>query len=323
MYAIDYNIKIGALQFKPGSNSRLIGLQSTASLKAPVNYCRMAFTVPADLSMAEGDAVVVELGYKDDGTSTVFTGIAAAVEWYADKVVVEAESQMRQLTALRTNMYFENAFAGDIVSGLVGETDLSKGRVEPGVRFAYYAIGSNASAWMQMGNLAAQCGFDFYADADDKVVFGMPLPAGVPALFQYGVNILSLQVAQTQSTIEGIEVFGESPASFGAGPDAATWMTKSEVKGSAGSGRKKRLIVPAAREQQTAISIANNLWRQESPRKKGQLRTLGKADLTLGGMIQVSDMPADSQNDTYKITGVNHQLGGNHGFITTITIETL
>lgn len=291
-------------------------------MKAPVNYCRMAFTVPSDLSMAEGDDVKVKLGYKD-GLSTIFKGVVAEVEWHTDKVIVEVESLFRQLTALRTNTYFENAFAGDIARALVGETELSNGRIEPGLRFAYYAIGSNSSAWNQLYALARQCGFDFFADADDKVVFGMPLPTGAPELFSFGTNILELRVVQTQQTIEGVEVFGESPASFGAGPDGATWFTKSEVKGSAGNGKKRRLFVPAAREQQTAASIASNLWKQWSPKKTCQLRTLGKASLALGGMVQVSGMPADGQNGTYKITGVSHKLGGDTGFVTTVDMETL
>jgi hypothetical protein len=321
MLSIDYDIQIGGLNFRPGTNSRLIGLHSCASMNAPVHYCRMSFSVPADLSIAEGDAVTVQLGYKDEGLSTVFTGVAAQVEWRSERVTVEAESQFRQLTALRTNSYFENAFAGDIARALSGETDVSNGRVEPGLRFAFYAIGSNRSAQDQIRELAAQCGFDFYADVDDKMVFGMPLPGGAPEMFGFGTNILELKVEQAQQNNEGVEVFGESPASFGAGPDAAAWFTKSEVKGSAGGGKKIRVYAPSAREQQTAVNMANNLWNKWSPRKKGNLRTLGKAKLALGGMILVSGMPADAQNGTYKITGVAHRLGGNAGFITQLDFE--
>lgn len=319
MLKIDYNIEIGSTQFKPAANSRLIELHSQASMKAPVHHCRMAFTVPADLSMATGDNVKVELGYDGD-LNTIFSGVVTSVEWLVEAVIVEAESLARQLTALHLNAYFENAFAADIVNGLVGETDMSTGRIEPGLRFAFYAAGSNRSAWDHVSSLAQQCGFDVYANEEDNLVFGTALP-GVPEMFQFGINILKLKVEERQESVSGVDVFGESPASFGAGPDAATWFTKKDVKGSAGSDPKQRLYIPAARTQELAAQIANNLWDNISPKKTGSLRTLGKSALILGGNILVSDMPVDSQNGTYKITGVDHLIHPVKGYLTTVEIE--
>jgi hypothetical protein len=269
--------------------------------------------------MAVGDAVKVELGY-DGNLNTVFSGVVTDVEWLVEAVIVEAESLTRQLTALHVNAYFENAFAADIVQGLVGETDMSTGRVEPGLRFAFYAIGSNQSAWDQLRELAKQCGFDLYADADDQLVFGSALP-GVPEMFQFGINILKLRIEQRQEAVSGVEIYGESPASFGAGPDGSTWFTKKDVKGSVGSDPKQRLYIPAARTQELATQIANNVWAAISPKKTGSLRILGKSTLVLGGTIVVSDMPVDSQNGTYKITGVNHLMHPIKGYLTILEIE--
>lgn len=319
MLKIDYNIEIGSLQFKPADNSRLIELHSQASMNIPVNNCKMTFTLPADLSIAPGDSVKVELGYDGD-LNTVFSGVVINVEWLVQAVVVEAESLACQLAALHVNAYFENAFAGDIVSDLVGETDMNTGRTEPGLRFAFYAIGSNRSAWNQISELAKQCGFDVYADTEDKLVFGSALP-GTPEMFQFGINILKLRVEQRQESVSGVEVFGESPASFGAGPDASPWFTKKDVKGSAGSDPKRRIYIPAARTQDLAGQIANNLLETILPKKTGSLRTLGKSALILGGTILVSDMPVDNQNGTYKITGVNHLVHPVKGYLTTVEIE--
>lgn len=321
MLAIDYNIEIGSLQFKPGNNSRLIELYSHASMQAPVNYCRMAFTVPADLSMAVGDAVKVELGYKDD-TSLVFTGVAIGLDWQLDRVVVEAESLTRQLKSLRINAYHENVTAGEIVNSLAGETDLATGRVEPGLQFAFYAVGSNRPAWDHIVELSGHCGFDLYADENDELVFGSALP-GVPELFQFGINILKFQLEQMQEAVSGVEVFGESPASFGAGADASAWFTKKEVKGASGGDPKLRVYAPAARTQEAAGQMANNLWAKLSPKKTGRLSTLGKAGLYLGATVLVSSMPTDSQNGTYKITGFTHRLHPVKGFLTEIQIEAI
>jgi hypothetical protein len=71
-------------------------------------------------------------------------------------------------------------------------------------------------------------------------------------LFQFGINILKIQVEEIQEAVSGVEVFGESPASFGAGSDASAWFTKKEVKGGAGSDPKLRVYAPAARTQEVA-----------------------------------------------------------------------
>lgn len=319
MLQIDYNIEIGSLQFKPANNSRLIELRSQASITAPVHHCRMVFTLPADLSMAVGDKVKVELGYEGD-IQTVFSGMATVIEWDIARVVVEAESSVRQLTAISVNAYFENATAADVVNGLVSETDMSVGRVDPGLQFGFYAVGSNRSAWHHISDLARQCGFDVYADPDDKLVFAAATP-GVPELFQFGVNILKLRIDQRQEAVAGVEVFGESPSSFGSGPDAAAWFTKKNVTGSAGGDPKHRVYVPAARTQELAGQIAENIWKALSPKKTGRMSVLGKSALGLGGIAKISDMPVDNQNGTYKITGVNHLLQADRGFITTVSIE--
>lgn len=318
MLKIDYQIEIGSLVFKPGSNSRLIGLHSQSSMGAPVAYCRMAFTVPADLSMAVGDPVTVQLGYDGD-LSTVFTGAATEVEWQLDQVIVEAESLSRQLAALRVNMYFENAFTGDIASSLAGETELSTGRLEPGLQLPFYAVGSNRSAWDHLAELALQCGFDLYTDERDQLVFGSAMP-GVPKLFQFGINMLRFQVEERQPAVSGVEVFGESPASHGGGPDSATWFTKKEVKGSAGSNPKQRVYAPAGRSQELTAQMANNIWSERSIQKTGRLRTLGDAAITLGTLLQVSGMPADHQNGTYRTTSITHRVHPVKGFLTDLQV---
>jgi hypothetical protein len=319
MLQIDYNINVGSVSFKPASNSRLVELRSSSSMNAPVHYCRMVFTLPSDLSMAVGDEVKVDLGYEGD-TTTVFTGVVIGVEWQVTTVTIEAESQTRQLTALHVNAYFENSFAADIVNDLLGETDMSAGQVQQGLRFSFYAIGSNRSAWDQLNALSKQCGFDMYADADDKLVFATALP-GVPKMFQFAVNVLKLKIEQRQEAVSGVEVFGESPSSFGGGPDSVTWFGKKDVTGSAGSDPKRRAYVPAARTQELAAQIANNLWNGISPKKIGKLTTLGDSTLALGGTIQISDMPVDDQNGSFRIIEVGHSVHSSKGFVTTVSIE--
>jgi phage protein D len=321
MLSVQHDITIGSTQFKSGSNSRLIALQCEAAIGVPVNICRMTFTMPSDLSFTEGDAVVVKIGYNSD-IKTVFTGIVHVIDWHIGSVTIEAQSRFQELAALRVNTYFENAFAGDIIKGLASETEISVGRVQPGARFAFFAVGNNQSAWQYGQTLARQCGFDFFADTADKLVFSMPLPTGLPTLLRFGKELLTCRIEQTLPTIKGIEVYGESPASFGQGPPSSSWFTKQEVKGSGGDSDKvERLYIPSARAQETATLMATALWQNRKPKKKGMLSLLGNAALSIGALIIVSGMPSDAQNGTYKIVGFKHQISRDKGFITQVYIE--
>lgn len=321
MLSVQHDITIGSTRFKSGNNSRLIALQCDASIGVPVNICQMTFTVPADLSFTEGENVSVKLGYNTD-LSTVFTGIVYQIDWEIGSVTVLAQSRFQELAALRVNAYFENAFAADIVKGLVSETEVSTGRVQPGLRFAFFAVGNNRSAWQYSHELAQQCGFDFYANSEDELVFSMPLPIGLPVILRFGKELLTCQIAQIVPTITGIEVFGESPASFGQGPPSSSWFTKQAVKGSGGDSDKvQRYYIPAARAQETATQMAMALWQDKKPKKKGILSVLGNATLKIGALIVVSDMPADAQNGTYKVVGFRHRMSREKGFITQLSVE--
>jgi phage protein D len=321
MLSFQHDITIGSTRFKSGSNSRLIALHCEAAMGVPVNTCRMIFTLPADLSFTEGDAVVVKMGYNSD-LSTVFTGIVHVIDWHIGSVTLEAQSRFQELAALQINAYFENAFAGDIVQGLAAETAVNVETVQPGARFAFYAVGNNRSAWQYINELAGQCGFDFYANLEDKLMFSMPLPTGLPTLLRFGKEILTCRIEQTLPTIKGIEVYGESPASFGQGPPASSWFTKQEVKGSGGDSDKvERLYIPSARAQETATLMATALWQNKKPKKKGILSLLGNAALSIGTLIVISGMPSDAQNGTYKITGFRHRISRDKGFITQVSIE--
>lgn len=320
MLSVQHDIKIGSTQFKSADSSRLIELRCDAALDTPVNSCRMTFTVPADLSFREGDEVTVKMGYKND-ISKIFTGIVHNIQWHIGRVTVEAHSLFQELAALRLNTYFENAFAGDIVKGLASETAVSIGKAQSGLRFAFFAVGNNQTAWQYINDLAAQSGFDFFADTDDKLVFALPLPVGLPTMLEFGVNLLECRIEQTLGTIKGVEVFGESPASFGQGPKSATWFTKQEVKGSAGDSKQVfRLYEPSARAQETAALMANALWERLKPKKKGQLTVLGNANLQIGALVKVSKMPSDAQNGTYKIIAVRHKIIKEKGFITQLKV---
>ncbi len=228
------------------------------------------------------------------------------------------------MTATRVNLAFEQPTAGDIVSALCKEAGVKTGKVDPGLTFPSYAVGSNQSAYDHARRLARQCGFDLYADPDDQVVFAKAIPAGQPRVLQYGTTVLAISMGMPGESIGAVDVFGESPASFGKGDQAAPWLTKRDVKGSApatGGGVAVQAIEPAARTVQNAQQIARNLQSALKSRDRARAQLVGTPDIGLNEMVQITQMPVSSLNGTFRVTGVEHTLQHGSGFITTIDIE--
>lgn len=321
MLKVNYHITIGKTRFSAGDSSQLVELRSHATLTIPVHTCRLVLSLSPGLRIAPEDPVTVKLGY-GQSTTLVFTGIVNSVDWAIDRVSVEAASCFTQLTTVRCNRVYERPSAGDIVKDLVRKAKVSMGRVEPGLKFSAYAVGDSAAVYTHLRTLAQQCGFDFYASASDQAIFA-PYRPSKPHLLNYGTEIISLSWAPSATGIEGVEVYGESPSSQGQGEKAYSWLTKKEVKGSAGSkfGNVLRIADPTARTQAVASKIAKARLAQVGRHSQGRIKAIGNADVQLGDGVMVMKMPLSQQNGTFKVTGVGHQLSRRHGFCTVIECE--
>jgi len=320
---ITHRITIGSDVYASPDTSRLLRLHVRASLSEPVKYVELVLAPPNGLSLQRGDDLKLELGV-DGASSRVFSGKIAQVEWKLDEVRVLAESSMARLTATRVNLAFEKQAAGDIVSALCKEAKVSTGNVEPGLKFPAYTVTSNQSAYDHARRLALQCGFDLYADPEDKVTFARPVPSGQPRVLQYGTNVLSILVEYPNKGVGEVQVFGESPASFGKGDDAAPWLTKKDVKSNApaaGDGDVLiRAIEPAARTLQNAQQIASNLQAALQSKVCARVRLVGNPDIRLNELIQITRMPADQLNGTFKVIGVEHILNPENGFVSMLDL---
>ena len=317
---IDYSIKIGANQFETQNGGRLLELKSDVSLNIPVNSCQLKLAFPEDLKIKVGEVVSVELGY-DGSLKTVFTGIVESVFWKNEIVTIVAKSSLTAIVQRKINVSLEKPFAMDIIKAGIENTAIKKGKIEPGLQFANYNLGSNQNVYWHLKYVADLCGFDIYTNEKDELIFGRFLPS-VPELFQYGINILECNISEYSIDKEGIIVYGGSPASFGLGNEAATWLTKKSVKGEAGNAKNARQIfAPTLRTTNETLQVADNIWAKEKVKKKGVLTCLGNAKLGIGAMITINGMKVKNQNGNYKIIGVNHKIHTNYGFISTLKIE--
>lgn len=320
MLQVNHQITIGSTTYTARERFHLIDFQSRAGLNIPVNHCRICLTSPQSLTIAASDPVSVKLGYGSDA-ALVFTGMVESVEWQWDRVTVYGSSRFRSLTAAHFNLLYEQPQAGDIVKDVAQRLQMAIATVDNGWKFPVYALGNQISAYDQLQRLADQCGFDFYATVEDKLVFAKYSPAHTHR-FTYGDQILSATLDQPSPRITGVEIYGESPISQGQGEQAYSWLTKKEVKGTAGSNNcLLQWDNPTARTQAIADNIAQALLTRKQQKQRGQLKVVGTSQVQLGHAIAINKLPLDQQNGSFKVIGVTHRLNCHQGFYTLINWE--
>lgn len=274
--------------------------------------------VPGD-AVAVGDPVTIELGDADNGTTLVFTGLVQAIRQQMGSYTILAHSAMQSLTRLRANKLFEQQQAGNIVNDILGIAELSSGKSDSGLTYPYYALGAGRHLLAHVLSLAARDGFDVYADPDDAVAF--TAYTGDPNHeLRYGAEILDYYSEEKPAQYDGVEVYGESPASLGQGDKAYSWLTKEVVKGNAGSssGNIYRIADPSIRNQDAAGTAAEKLFAEMDSKKAGWVLALGTPEPVLGGGVTLTNLPDGGPDGNFKITGIRHQLDKQRGYVTTI-----
>jgi phage protein D len=320
MFKVNYKIDIGSTRFRAGQSSRLLSLETRASLGVPVNFCRIVLDATEKLSVKPGDEVKIELGY-DKSLSRVFTGQVASFEPGIQQISIESLGALTALTTAHFNLLYEKQTAADIVGNVLTRLKLKKAKVETGLKFATYTLGDSRSVWEQLQTLAQRCGFDFYANEQDQVVF-KKYSANKTHELKYGVHILEFEQMAAPPVIEGVEVYGESPAGQGQSEEASSWLTKKPVKGKTGksTGNVLRVIDASLRNKRLAQDAADNLMNRYKISERGKVCALGAPEIKLGDAVKIADMPISSQNGQFKITAVRHRLNWRSGFTTDIEI---
>jgi phage protein D len=323
MLNVAYKITLGSAGYQSGKSSRLVDLDSHAALGIPVNICRVTLDGQAQASLKPGDEIKIELGY-DKTLVKVFSGRVDTFERGIQHLTVNGAGSFSALTAARFNRLYEKQNAGDIVGDLLGKLKVKKATVETGEKFATFTVSDHQSIWTVLERLAWRCGFDFYADTDDKAVF-KKYAVQTTHTMEYGVHILAYSQESLAPALDGVEVYGESPVGQGQGDDASSWLRKKEVKGSAGktSGNVLRLADASARTQDLARALAGNILKANQSPACGRVRVLGQAGVKLGDAVKIAKMPDSAQNGVYKVTGVRHRLNNRLGFVTEISWEKL
>ena len=321
MLNVSYRVTLGGESVASGPASTLLALEVRAGLRVPVNACRLVLHGRSELSAAAGDPLVVGLGHDDDN-ETVFTGVVSSVTHDFRQVEVEALGAFTALTAARLNLLYEQETAGAMVSDVLGKLAVAEGTVEAGIKFPTYAMNDGRSAWAHLDALARRCGFLLYADERDQAHFRAYSPAATHS-FTYGADVLRFQHDARPADVVGVEVHGDSPAGQGQGDDASSWLTKKEVRGTAGesTGRVLHLFDPAARNTNVAGDIAAGLLAGYQRTAGGHVRVLGSPKVRLGDAVSLSRLPVSAHDGEARVTGVLHRVGPRVGFVTDVAWE--
>lgn len=318
--SVTYEITIGGYRLSTSANNRLVRVLVEASLVTPVNSCTIWLPPLNDMPFETGMVVVVKLGYGGNNTK-VFTGQIHQIEQQLHILRITVLSSFRQLVVQRENLYFEKSTAAAIVGNLCQQASITPARIDPGIQFPFYGLGDRSSLYEHLRSLADKCGFILFADENDHLFFGKSIPLKT-MVFEVGSNILALQLEDEPNRANQIEVYGESPASFGQGISGAYWLTKKEVKGTAGSsGSTRAIAMPEIRTLESAQSVAVALQQQQKPGKMGKLQILGEAEIRLGQLIKINKLPNGNLTNLFTVLGIAHSVQAERGFITTINIQ--
>ena len=168
----------------------------------------------------------------------MFTGTVSRVAHSLGRMEIEGAGAFSRMAAARLNLLYEREAAGNIASDVLGKLELTKGTVESGITFPVFALHAGASAWAQLHELARRCGFDLWADVDDKAHF-RPCEGGGTHALTYGTDLLAWEHAALEPAADGVLVLGESPAGQGQSDDADLVADEE-----GGPGDRRRVVGP-------------------------------------------------------------------------------
>jgi phage protein D len=273
-------------------------------------------------SAAPGDTGSLKAGYDDTSCDAIFTGQIEAVKFGIEGVTrFDAATGASALCRLRVNQGYEQSTAGDIVNDLAGKASVDTDSVQDGASYPFYAIDDRRNAWQHIAALARGNGFAAFFSAEGKLNF-QPVEAGQPVqTFNYGDDILALQLSSAVPGAGQITVVGEGAAGSN-GSDAWCWLLKDATASTSqsGSGDPQRLVgdpsLRSSADSQTAAD--SHAAAAGAATLTGWILTPGAQAVFPGSTIEIDGAPQDALNGTCVVERVRHRYSKSAGFTSLI-----
>jgi phage protein D len=272
---------------------------------------------------AVDDEGAIALGYADDEAVTVFSAVidqvASSLHGFSR---ISAVNGGAALAGLRINQSYEQQTAGDIVNDLAGQAGVDTDTVESGVELPFYVIDDRWNAYQHIARLAGQSGFCAYFTVDNGLYFGPLAEGSTLQTFHYGEDILALQV-QTTGAPDGIVVVGQGAAGS-QGEEAWAWLVKdpSPVRAEAGQGAVQAVLSDAALRSAEAVRSAADGRSAAigAAAVTGRIAVPGAPRITVGGTIEIVDVPQAEANGACLVQRVRHRFSKRDGYLTILDI---
>lgn len=320
-----YRISVGGRTVDSTSQPRastVTALTVTLDADSPVGALELRLGQIGGLAPALGDAVTLDLGYASDASLTrVFTGAVGRIEPGIAVNRVLAYDSGEPLLRGRLDRTFLDTTAGAVVKDLAGRAGLSMSAPDSGVDLPAYVVDSRRSFAEHIRELAALSGVDCYVTADGELLFAAFSGPRTVHELRYGADVLDLRIDRHPAPSMRVEAWGAGPGGA-RGDDSWAWLAKNLAahRGVAGTGDLVRLLQRAALRSSQGTATAAMALRDRLVREavRGRVRVLGNPAVRLGDAVRLSDTPGGGDDGTYRIRSVEHRLGKDGGFLTTI-----
>lgn len=297
-----YKVIIGsytATQQARDGDRLLLGLMVELGMDGG-GLCRVELSGAEFAPVAPGDPVKVELDV-GEGMVTVFTGEAVDSEATATAQCVTAFDAVFKLTGMEAETAYADVALDFIIKDLISQTGAKVGTVSAGPQVPFYAIHRGAKLATHVRRLAEACGADVYSKGDGKIWVAAPGEGATEHAFQFGENVLALQVVKNVLPFDSVEVWGEGAGSS-QGSDKSHWLT-GDISGVSG----KAAMDDSGQVSTGKLGSRPQLIRDGALRTGGAAEDSAKARATwmasrsLSGRLDVRGAPAVMPGDTVKL----------------------
>ncbi len=305
--------------------STVVALVVDLDLAAPADSFTLTLGQVGGFQPQRDDDAKIELGFEDELTQVMAGKVVTADNGLTTRRVI-GHGAARLLLAATATETFLSLTAGQIVERLAERAAVPVERAEPGITFPVYVIDGRRNLYRHLHDLADLCGFDLYINSAGKLVFAPFRSGNAIHIFEFGKQIIELEMEQRPPLAGQVQVFGES-AGGGQGDNAWAWLTKdfSGLKGTGGDAQPVLLLEQAvARTGEAAQAVAEAAFtRLTRQRLHGTLLSTGQPKVKLGDAIELRGLPDAAANGTFQVRRVRHTIDKRRGFTTRIGFRSI
>lgn len=340
---VTYHLKIGeqiADSNQRDSHRQLLALAVELGMDGAGTRCMVELADPEYTTPTPGDAFIVELGgvYSK---ARVFTGVVDTVETTSHSQRIFGADGLLKLARMDVETSYENVSVDFIVKDLLKQAKVDSGTVEKGPKLPSLTLFRGPRAFGHIQRLARLCGTDLFTDGMGKAHFAGPETKGQTHAFQYGEDVMELQLKEISPASNGVEVWGEGAASskgaqkyYWLPTDLSGTLSKAVLgnNGSVLTGKSGHfplhVCAGALRSRQATDAVAKAMVNAKASRcVQGSLKVFCAPAVTPGDRITVTDLPdhhgaADIFNKkmSVRVRRVRHFLDTRMGCITRMDV---